>query len=319
MIHASKFKILVSGSLAYDRIMDFPGYFKDQILPDQIHNLNISFCVNDLKENFGGCAGNIAYNLKLLGEEPVILSQAGQDFSKYEKWLQNNRINSSWIQVFKNEPTAGAYIITDQNDNQITGFYPGAMRYPIRPELKPFASKRNQLLAIVAPGNLQTMVYLVEQFKKLKIPYLFDPGQQIPVLTKNNLISMIKGAKVFISNDYELAMVLKKTGLAREKILNMVELLITTLGPKGSVIATKTKRVKIPIAYPKNTSDPTGAGDAYRAGIIRGLTQNYSLEKMGRLAALVSAYTVEKYGTQTHSFSWPSLMKRYYQNFKEKL
>ncbi|MFA5070051.1 MAG: carbohydrate kinase family protein [Patescibacteria group bacterium] len=309
-------KIAVSGSLAYDRIMDFPGNFADHILPEKIHVLNVSFCTSTFREGFGGTAGNIGYSLRLLGEEPIIISQVGSDFNKYEKWLCKNRINPFSIKKYKNELTASAYIITDQNDNQITGFYPGAMKYGSEYNQKKIKQAKYFL---ISPGNKKDMMDSVLVARKNKIPHIFDFGQQLAILTRSELIKGILGAKIVIANDYEIELMLKKTGLTKKKIFDKIELLITTLGPGGALFETKNRIIKIPPAKPKNTCDPTGAGDAFRAGLIKGLAEGYPLEKVGRLAALVSVYTVEKYGTQTHHFTWSDLKKRYYINFKEKL
>lgn len=309
-------KIAISGSLAYDRIMNFPGFFKDHIMPEKIHMLNVSFCISTFREGFGGTACNIAYNLKLLGEEATIISQAGSDFIKYKKWFQKNKINSSSIKKYENDLTASAYIITDQNDNQITGFYLGAMKKSSQIDSRKLKGVE---LAIIAPGNNDDMMKMVLLCQKNKIPYIFDFGQQITALTKERLKKGVLGAKMVIGNDYEIDLMLKKTKLTKKQILAKISLLITTLGPKGSLFETENKKIKIPIAKPKNTSDPTGAGDAFRAGLVKGLLMGWPLEKVGRLAALVSVYTVELYGTQTHKFTWTSLSKRYYKNFKEKL
>jgi adenosine kinase len=310
-------KILVSGSLAYDRIMDFDGRFKDHILPHKIHVLNVSFYVEKFRQSFGGTAGNIAYNLALLGEKPIIISTYGSDFSEYKKWCKRHRMDISQAKKIKNVLTASAYIITDQSDNQITGFFAGAMLKSNGPVPKKLLGKSS--LAVIPPGNLTDMKKYPTQYKKTKTSYIYDPGQQITVLSKKDLLSGLTGAKVFISNDYELALVLKKTGLALNRLLKRVELVVTTKGEKGSVIWTRNKKCRIPPAKPKNTSDPTGAGDAYRAGFIKGLVAGYPLPKAGRLGAVVSVYTVEKYGTQTHRFTWKELQRRYYQNFKERL
>jgi len=310
-------KILVSGSLAYDRIMDFDGRFKDHILPDKIHVLNVSFYVEKFRQSLGGTAGNIAYNLTLLHEKPVILSTYGSDFSEYKKWCKMHKMDISQARRIKNVLTASAYIITDQSDNQITGFFAGAMLHANGPAQKKLLGQNS--LAIIPPGNLTDMKKYPVQYKKSKTPYIYDPGQQITVLTKKDLLSGLTGAKVFISNDYELTLVLKKIGLTLNQLLKRVELVVTTKGEKGSVILTKNRKYKIPPAKPKNTSDPTGAGDAYRAGFIKGLVAGYPLPKVGRLASVVSVYTVEKYGTQTHLFSWKELQRRYYQNFQERL
>lgn len=311
--------ILVSGSLAHDYIMDFPGYFRDHIIPEKLHALSVSFFINKMERNFGGTAGNIAYNLALLGEKPTILASAGNDFMAYSKWLIAKGIDISKVRKIAHLPTAGAYIMTDQADNQITGFYPGAMgvRYQgsgIRSQVVKKAK-----LAIVAPGNLEDIRALVKVYKKYRAPYIFDPGQVITALTPQDLRNGIDGAEVFISNDYELEMVLKKTGWKKRDILRRVKVLVTTLGERGSVIEGGVGCWSIPPAKPKNVSDPTGAGDAYRAGFIKGLLLGLPYDKVGKLASTVAAYTVEKYGTQTHSFTWEDVLKRYRTNYKENL
>lgn len=309
-------KILVSGSLAYDRIMNFPGKFSEHILPEKIHNLNISFPLETFTENFGGTAGNIAYNLALLGEKPVVLATVGNDFEPYRAWMEKNSIDPAMVKVIPEEKTSFCYIITDRSDNQITAFYPGAMKYPGNLIDKEFAK---DALAIIAPGHPAGMKQYADFYKENKIPYIYDPGQQITVIGSNDLIGGITGAKVFISNDYELGMVAQKTGFNENDILQKVEILITTLGDKGCAIKTKDKVFEIPIAKPENVSDPTGAGDAFRAGFIKGMVLGLSLEARGRLAAVAAVYTVEKYGTQTHTFTIEELKQRYKQNFGEEL
>ncbi|MBI4135803.1 carbohydrate kinase family protein [Candidatus Uhrbacteria bacterium] len=338
--------ILVSGSLAYDYIMDFPGYFRDHILPDKLHVLSVSFLIDKMERNFGGTAGNIAYNLALLGEKPTILSSAGNDFKEYGKWLRAKGIGLRALRNVKGAPTAAAYIMTDRADCQIVGFYPGAMQraaLQLRANsighraLMKLLALSPKPLAIIAPGNLDDMKMLPALYKKYKVSYIYDPGQNIAALTGADLRQGITGAKVFIFNDYELAMVLKKTGWRKREMVNRVEALVTTLGEKGSTIEIRNSKFeirgmksktsfqfpvssfKIPPAKPKNTSDPTGAGDAYRAGFIKGLLMGLPYDKVGKLAATVAAYTVEKYGTQTHTFTWSGLCKRYRENFKESL
>jgi len=310
-------KILVSGSLAYDRIMDFDGRFKDHILPDKIHVLNVSFYVEKFRLSFGGTSVNIAYNLAMLNEKPYILSAYGDDFKDYKKWCNKNHLNVQYARHINRVQTSSSYIITDQSDNQIAGFFAGAMKYSNGPIPKNILDKNS--FGIVSPGNIEDMEKYPKAYKKSKMPYMYDPGQQIVVMSKKGLLSGILGAKVFISNDYELDLVLKKTGLTKSKLLKRVEIVVTTLGEKGSLIYSNGKKYKIPAAKPKNTSDPTGAGDAYRAGLVKGLLAGYSLPKTGRLAAVVSVYTVEEYGTQTHRFNWNDIKKRYYRNFRDKL
>jgi adenosine kinase len=309
-------KVLITGSIAYDRIMNFPGYFKDNIMPDQIHNLNVSFFVNEFRESYGGTAGNIAYNLNLLKSSFITWANVGNDFKNYKQWFVKNNIDTSKIKIAPNERTASAYIITDQSDNQIAGFFPGAMMESI--SLKPISLKHTNL-AVVAPQNPIDMVELPLLFKEKEIPYIFDPGQQVASLSGTQLKQSITGSKVLIGNDYEIKLIQEKTKWTLEDLQEQTEILVITLGEKGSQIYTKKKRYNIPIAEVKNTSDPTGAGDAYRAGLIKGLTEKWSIEKTGKFAGLISAYTVEKYGTQTHEFTWVELEKRYRQNFKEKL
>jgi len=304
--------ILVSGSLVYDRIMDFPGEFKDHILPDKIHILNVSFTINKLRESFGGTAGNIAYNLSLLGEKPIILGIGGTDFFKYEEWLAKQKIDISRIRKSGRDLTASAYIITDQTDNQITGFYPGPRE---RNYCRVAKKIKNVKIAIVSPDAKERMLAYLKIYKKSKVPYIFDPGQQIISFSRKELSEAIAGSKVLIGNDYEIQLILKRLGINLAGLKKMIEILVITKGAKGSEIHSGTRVIKIPPARPKNTSDPTGAGDAYRAGLIKGLVEDWPLEKTGRLAGLVAVYTVEKYGTQTHRFSWAGLKKRYRENF----
>ncbi|PIR92929.1 carbohydrate kinase family protein [Candidatus Falkowbacteria bacterium CG10_big_fil_rev_8_21_14_0_10_43_10] len=309
-------KILVSGSLAYDKIMNFPGYFKDNILPERIHSLSVSFLIERLEENFGGTAGNIAYNLACLGEEPVILAAAGNDFENYKEWLEQRGVNTGQIKIIGEERTAFANIVTDQADNQISAFYPGAMKNSC--EADPEIAVADAL-AIIAPGHVGDMITLAKLYREKNVPFIFDPGQQIPTLSAEDLRLGIKGAKVFISNDYELSLTMKKTGWKEEDILKNTEILITTLGEKGSQIKTKDTGYSIPAAKPENISDPTGAGDAYRAGFIKGLVEGWPLEICGRFAGVVACYTVEKYGTQTHQLTFEAARERYAKNFGEEL
>jgi adenosine kinase len=309
--------IFVSGSLAYDNIMDFPDDFRNHILPDKVHNINLSFLVDKLKVNYGGTAGNIAYNLALLGEKPIVLATAGRDFDKYKEWLSRNGVNVSYVKIIKEESTAVAYIITDKSDNQIAAFYPGAMKY-LGLDLESSLLTKDSL-AIVAPGGMGDMMKYLVIYKKNKIPYIFDPSQQIPALTSNQIKEGITGAKVLISNDYELSLISEKTGWTQTDIIGKIEILVTTIGAKGSVIKSKGKTYTIPAAKPKKIKDPTGAGDAYRAGFLKGLIAGLSLDKIGRLASVVAVYAVETYGTQNHKFTWQDIQNRYFKNYSERI
>ena len=306
--------ILVCGSLAYDRIMDFPGKFSDHILAGKTHILNLSFTVNDVKESFGGTGGNIAYNLALMGERPQIIAAAGKDFGRFQQWLKKNKIDIIGVKIVKNELTASAYIMTDKDDNQITAFYPGNK---IQIPLTPFIKEGKNYLAIIAPDLVARMAECAKIFRQNDIPYIFDPGQQIASYKIQELKYAIAGAKVLIGNDYEIELILKK--LKIKQLEKLVEILVITKGGQGSEIYSLGKKIIIPPAKPKFILDPTGAGDAYRAGFIKGLTMGWELEKCGRLASVAAIYTIEKYGTQTHAFSWAEIVKRYKNNYGEEL
>lgn len=306
--------ILVCGSLAYDRIMDFSGKFSDHILTGKTHILNLSFTVNGVKESFGGTGGNIAYNLALLGARPKIIAAAGKDFGKYAAWLKKNKIDISGVKIVKNELTASAYIMTDQADNQITAYYPGSK---IQPTPAPFI--KESMLAIIAPDLVARMLEYAKIFRQNKVTYIFDPGQQITSYQAEELKYCIAGAKALIGNDYEVGLILNKLKIKLKQLEKMVEILIITKGGHGSEIYNKNKKIIIQPAKPKLILDPTGAGDAYRAGFIKGLVMGFELQKCGRLASLAAVYTIEKYGTQTHEFSWAELERRYEENYGEKL
>jgi len=305
-------QIFVSGSLAYDRIMDFPGKFSDHILPEKIHDLNVCFTVNDLSEKFGGTAGNIAYNLSLLGEIPLILASVGKDFNGYGAWLEKNDLPLTGIRIMPEEFTASAYITTDHSDNQITGFTLGAMKHP---SLYNFSKTIEEALAIISPGNIDDMLAYSRTFKELAIPYIFDPGQSLPIIPKDRLIEILTGADIFISNDYELEMVNKTTEMDKKTILNRVNTaLITTFGDKGSMVSTCEENIQIPAANATRVIDPTGAGDAYRAGLMKGIATEKDLTEAARMGATCASYAVEYKGTQEHHFSKIQFWKRH-QNF----
>ena len=305
--------IFVSGSLAYDRIMDFPGKFADHILPEKIHILNVCFMVNGLIERFGGTAGNIAYNLTLLGEEPVILATGGKDFGPYEDWLLRLGLPLGGIRPISQEFTAGAYITTDLGDNQITGFNPGAMKYPS--EFNFDGINPNETLAIVAPGNLEDMQAYSRAYKTKGVPYIFDPGQSIPAWDGADLKEMATGALALIVNDYELEMFRKKTGLDEAGILEETTTLVTTKGEEGSVILTSKGEEDIPAIPARRVADPTGAGDAYRAGLIKGLILGLPWTIAGRMGAVLASFAVEQQGTQEHQLELADFWERYAGNF----
>jgi len=301
--------IITSGSLAYDRIMDFPGYFSDHILPEKIHVLNVSFTVNSMIERFGGTAGNIAYGLSLLGEKPIILATIGRDYHRYFEWLMKNNIACDNVMIIKEELTASAYITTDQADNQITGFNPGAMKYPSSFNFDKINPKES--IAIIAPGNLEDMMNYSVTCKAKDIDYIFDPGQSLPMWDGQDLIQCIEGSKILVSNDYELELIINKTGLDKNKLLQCTNSIIVTLGELGSRVYTPDCEINIPAIKPKKVVDPTGAGDAYRAGLIKGLIQCSNIEQSAKMGSVCASFAVECYGTQEYYFSLMEFEERF--------
>jgi adenosine kinase len=306
-------QIFVSGSLAYDRIMDFPGRFADHILPEKIHILNVCFMVNGLTERFGGTAGNIAYNLALLKEKPVILATAGKDFGPYREWLTKLDLPLDGIKEIPAEFTAGAYITTDLSDNQITGFNPGAMKH--RSEYRFDRVDPAAALAIVAPGSLEDMLAYTRAYKARGVPYIFDPGQSIPAWGGDDLQEMADQALALIVNDYELEMFQQKTGLNEAEILGLTPILITTRGDSGSYLRSAAGREDLPVVRPRQVLDPTGAGDAYRAALLKGLALGLSWSESVRMGAVLASFCVEEQGTQEHRVEVYQFWERYQQAF----
>jgi adenosine kinase len=305
--------IFVSGSLAYDRIMDFPGRFADHILPEKIHILNVCFMVDGLTERFGGTAGNIAYNLALLGEEPVILATGGRDFGLYQEWLTELGLPLSGIRLIEEEFTAGAYITTDMADNQITGFNPGAMKHQTEYSFDSIDPKES--LAIIAPGNLPDMLAYSQCYKEMGLPYIFDPGQSIPAWGPAELREMANGALALIMNDYEQEMFCQKTGLEEGNLRNFTQVLIITKGEEGSELIGPEGKEVIPAAKPRRVQDPTGAGDAFRAGLIKGLTLGLPWATAALMGATQASFAVEQPGTQEHRGKLSEFWRRYRDNF----
>jgi adenosine kinase len=302
-------KIIISGSLAYDRIMDFPGYFADHILPEKIHILNVAFTVSGMKEKFGGTAGNIAYALSLMGDRPEISATIGSDYHRYLDWLGKNGLSTEGIKIISEEFTAGAYITTDMSDNQITGFNPGSMKFSSClnfEELDP-----GDTFMIISPGNLGDMVSYSQACKAKGIDYIFDPGQSIPMLSAEEMRQSIEGCRIMISNDYELELIMNKTGLNKEGLLKLAGAIIVTLGESGSRVTTQNGETTIPAAKAKKVEDPTGAGDSYRGGLISGLIRGMDIEEAARIGSVCASFTVECYGTQEYRFSKEEFDERY--------
>ncbi len=300
--------IIVSGSLAYDRIMDFPGHFSDHILPEKIHMLNVCFQVNGMKEKFGGTAGNIAYALTLMGEKPSISASIGYDYHRYLDWLRKNGISADNIRIIEEECTAGAYITTDKADNQITGFNPGAMKYSSCLDFNRLDP--SQTLLIISPGNLDDMIKYPVACKARGIDYIFDPGQSLPMLDAKDLGEAIHGCRILISNDYELDLIMSKTGLNQKALLERAGTIIVTLGEQGSRVCTRGRETNIPAAKARKAEDPTGAGDSYRGGLIAGLVKGLEIEQCARMGSVCASFSVECYGTQEYSFNAEEFSER---------
>lgn len=293
--------IIVSGSLAYDRIMDFSEYFSEHIFPDKIDVLNVCFQVNGVKEKFGGTAGNIAYALTLMGETPRISATIGHDYHRYFEWLAKNGISTENIKIIEDEFTAGAYITTDRTGNQITVFNPGAMKYSSSLDFDKLNPKES--IVIVSPGNLEDMVNYPHLCKARGIDYIFDPGQSLPMLHAKDLVQAIEGCQILISNDYELNLIMSKTGLSKEALLERARAIIVTMGESGSQAFTPDGEIRIPADKPKKVKDPTGAGDSYRGGFISGLVRGKDIEQCARMGSVCASFAVECHGTQEYRFS----------------
>lgn len=313
--------ITVTGSLAFDYIMNYSGRFADNIMPDKIHKINLSFLLSDLQKQNGGTAGNIAYNLSLLKTDTSIFAAAGNDFDEYSNFLKLKGVDISNIQIIKDKKTASAFIMTDCDDNQITGFYPGAMSDSINYPLSDLKQKPD--FVVISPNDPKAMIKFTTECQKSDIPYMLDPGMQLPALDTEDLKKMIMGATILIGNDYEIALLKEKTGLTEGKLLNQVKILITTLGAEGSIIKTSGKEIATVrpggLRNDKGVVDPTGAGDAYRAGFLAGWIKKLDLQVCGQMGSVAACYAVEKYGTTSHSFTLEEFCERYRENFAEEL
>ena len=310
-------RIVVTGSLAYDYIMDFPGDFKDHILPDKAHMLSVSFLVDSMRRMRGGVAGNIAYTLALLGERPLVVASAGQDFGEYREWMERQGIDASGIAEIEDDFTASCFINTDKANNQLVAFYPGAMGHAKKLSLLDLGLGADDLV-VISPTDPEAMTRYADECRELGVRFLFDPGKQTPRLEGENILAGLEGASVLISNDYEFAMMAQKTGRTEEELISAAPLTVVTRGKEGSRIYTTEAdggEVEIPVAPIEDVVDPTGAGDAYLGGLVFGLARNFPLEAVGRVAALAAAYAVEKQGCQEHYFTPAQFAERYTTTF----
>lgn len=300
--------VLICGSMAYDTIMVFPDHFKNHILPEQVHILSVSFLVPEMRKEFGGCAGNIAYNLKGLGGDPLIMATVGNDFAPYAKRLERLAIRQDGIREVPGEFTAQCFITTDLDDNQITAFHPGAM---MQSHQNAIPDGADVSLALIGPDGKDGMQHWAKELDARKIPFIFDPGQAMPIFSGEELLAIIDRARYLALNDYEAQLMTSKTGLSLEALAERVEALIVTLGGEGSRIYTGGRVIEIPCAPAAALLDPTGCGDAYRAGLLYGITAGWDWETTGRLASLLGSLKIAQRGGQNHSLDAAALKAAY--------
>ena len=306
-------RLIVTGSIAYDYLMSFPGKFTDHFLPEHFARVSLSFLVDTMDKRRGGCAPNIAYTLALLGERPLLMGTAGQDFSEYRHWLDAAGVDTSLVRQVPGKFTASFFCSTDEANNQIASFYAGAMTHAA--ELS-FRTAGAVDLAIISPNDPAAMTQYAEECRTLGIRYIFDPGQQCARMAGSELRDGIVGAHLVICNDYELELIRQKTGLDEAEMLTMAELLVVTRGEHGSTVMDRTGvHVEIPAVEPARIADPTGVGDAYRGGFMKGLASGASYETCGRLGSVAAAFVLEHLGGSSHAYRWDEFAARYERHF----
>ncbi|HVC75576.1 MAG TPA: carbohydrate kinase family protein [Candidatus Micrarchaeaceae archaeon] len=305
--------VVCTGSIAYDYILSFKGHFKDHILADKTHILNLSFLVDDLRKHRGGVAGNYAYNLTLLGYPAAVLATAGSDAAEYRDWLLARGVDCHGLRLLDGEITATGFTTTDLDDNQLTGYYGGAMGRAAILGVDDAPPGADAL--IVGPNDPAAMMRLVKECRARGLPFVFDPAHQLPRLSGEDVTEGARGAWILIGNDYELELIMQRTGRSIRGLIELAEIVVTTLGRDGSRICTSEGTVDIPAAPARREVDPTGAGDAYRAGLVAGLLRGLEIEQAGRVASLAAAYAVEQVGTVEHSYTLGEFAQRYQEAF----
>lgn len=307
---------LICGSIAYDTIMVFKDHFKNHILPEKIHILNVAFLVPDMRREFGGCAGNIAYNLQMMGGDPLIMATVGDDYPPYASRLQDLGLVQNHVRQVTGAFTAQAFITTDLADNQITAFHPGAMNFSHENHI---ADASDVNLGIVAPDGREGMVQHAREFHESGVPFMFDPGQGLPMFTGEELLDFIHKADYVAVNDYEGQLLHERTGRSLETLAKLVKGLIVTKGAEGSVIYSDGQQIEIPSVKPERLVDPTGCGDAYRAGLLYGITHDMDWQTTGQLGSLLGALKIAKRGGQNHSFTRDEIGQRYFEIFGHRI
>lgn len=307
---------LVCGSIAYDTIMVFQDHFKHHILPDKLHVLNVAFLVPDMRREYGGCAANIAYNLNMLGGHPLIMATVGDDFQPYAHRLEELNLAKTYVQKIDNTFTAQAFITTDLDDNQITAFHPGAMNFS---HLNSVKDATDISLGIIAPDGRDGMITHAREFHECNIPFMFDPGQGLPMFSGDELIDFIDKADYIAVNDYEGQLLQERTQYPLSKLANQVKALIVTKGAQGSTIYCEGQQIDIPCVTPKTIIDPTGCGDAYRAGLLYGITHDMDWKTTGQLASLLGALKIAQRGGQNHQFNRDEIDQLYFEAFGSRI
>jgi adenosine kinase len=305
-------KLVVTGSIAFDYLMSFPGKFIEHFLPGHIERVSLSFLVDTMDKRRGGCAPNIAYTLALLGERPYLMATAGQDFPEYRQWLEAAGVDTSLVRQIDGKFTASFFCSTDVNNNQIASFYAGAMTNAA--ELS-FRTVKDCGLVIISPNVPAAMIQYAEECRLLGIPFIFDPGQQCTRMSGGELKSGIVGARVVIANDYEMELIRQKTGMNEDEVLGVAETLIVTRGENGSSIYRKDGRINVQAVKPYRIIDPTGVGDAFRGGLMKGLAGGAGIKVAAQIGSVAATYVLEHLGGQSHSYTWEEFVARYQQNF----
>ncbi len=306
-------RTVVTGSIAYDYLMSFPGKFTEQLVEGHLQRVSLSFLVDTMDKRRGGCAPNIAYTLALLGEKPMLMGTAGQDFDEYRRWLEAASIDTSLVEIVANKFTASFFCSTDEDNNQIASFYTGAMAHAA--ELS-FRSAGKVDLAIISPNDPVAMVQYAEECRTLGIKFIFDPGQQCARMSGDELASGLSGAFMLISNDYEFELIRQKTGKGEAEILAECQMLVVTKGEKGcSILRQEKPQVDVPAVTPDKIADPTGVGDAFRGGFMKGLAEGASDEVCGRMGSVAATYALEHLGGTSHNYTWKAFVQRYEKHF----
>ena len=306
--------IIVTGSIAFDYLMSFPGKFTEHFLPEHMSRVSLSFLVDTMDKRRGGCAPNIAYTLALLGETPKLMATAGQDFDEYRRWLEAAGVDTSLVKEVDGKFTASFFCSTDEANNQIASFYTGAMANA--GELS-FRTAPDCGLAIVSPNDPGAMLQYAEECRTLGVPYIWDPGQQCARMSGNELLDGVTGARLVICNDYEFELLKQKTNLDEVSVLNHAGALVVTRGEKGSIIYEPTGQIHVPAVPPHRIVDPTGVGDAFRGGFLKGMAHGADYAVCARLGGVAATYVLEHLGGQSHSYTWPEFRERYEQHFGE--